>query len=61
MVDIKTVLAVQVVFLLVLVFLRLLLTLLSFLVYRFQPQPFALVIFGEFADVHGNSRLVINE
>ena len=39
----------------------LLLTQLTLLIHRLEPQPSALVILREFADIHGHARFVINQ
>ena len=39
----------------------LLLTQLTFLIHRQEPQPSALVILRELADIHGHARLIVNQ
>ena len=61
MVDVKAVFVVQVVLILLLMLLVLLLTQFSLLIHRQEPQPSALVILREFADIHRHACFVINQ
>ena len=60
-VDIKAVFVVQVVLILLLMLLVLLLTQFPLLIHRLEPQPSALVILRELADIHGHARLIVNQ